>query len=723
MTDQQRFDAIRRVQDELAWYENVTKIQTPHLDELSRQGVYFRNAYTQCAVCGPARASLRTGCTIERTGVQHNDMATTAVKKAVFSSTTDDEYPQNDDEEQTMTDFFHKRIESLRGLDEVLASEGGYRNEYYGKFHLPSNLWEGISFNDYDYREDEFGFHGDTLKVKVKHFLQHHEREGNIPKDVSDTKEANKRFQMELGSHWQVDNWSLRPYRPLAVDARCQAPPNTPLTTENGFKLYQIGQSNVCGEFSLGAEYTTTAMIGDASLRALRRLLEPVTSAGNQTTDMPKTSPPFSLTVSFHNPHPPMIAAPNYLDYYMKRKDTLFVPPSVKDDLTNTDYQHIDFFEAKLRDPALVQEWTAVYYAMIQEIDDWVGRIWATINENGAKENTIIIFTSDHGEMLGAHGMREKNVFFEESSHVPLFVVFPHRIPAGLTINATVSHLDVFSTLLDYAGLSDVDDSDGTSLRKFIEKTSFNSRFDEDVVVGEWDYRRPLPTNPRAGDRPMDDRPAFLVRKGPYKLMMHKDANSTKMDMMYNLDKDPFETNNLLGSNAGKASLEVLGKAEHLRCLLLDWIQRMDNDTGLYTTPEPNFGEGRGDWEEVRQRQFWPALDIWISDTEVVIDQPVLIDGALVRNEYLYFGSRSNLNGALFDTLSVVGKHAMHFRVDSDDKSIIEHRGCQRLKVSVAFPEEVYLRLAEEPLDAQIKIQWAGSADPSTVKLKLSEYY
>ena len=58
------------------------------------------------------------------------------------------------------------------------------------------------------------------------------------------------------------------------------------------------------------------------------------------------------------------------------------------------------------------------------EIDDWVGKILDKLDEHGLAENTLVIFTSDHGEMLGAHGMREKNVFYEESAHIPLIDSF-----------------------------------------------------------------------------------------------------------------------------------------------------------------------------------------------------------------------------------------------------------------------------------------------------------
>jgi arylsulfatase A-like enzyme len=69
------------------------------------------------------------------------------------------------------------------------------------------------------------------------------------------------------------------------------------------------------------------------------------------------------------------------------------------------------FASRMYQDPEKIQEWTALYYALIQEIDDEVGALMETLGDEAS--NTLVIFTSDHGEMLGAHGKREKNDFYE----------------------------------------------------------------------------------------------------------------------------------------------------------------------------------------------------------------------------------------------------------------------------------------------------------------------
>ena len=135
--------------------------------------------------------------------------------------------------------------------------------------------------------------------------------------------------------------------------------------------------------------------------------------------------------------------------------------------------------------------------------------------------------------MLGAHGKREKGNFYEESSCVPLFMTYDGVIEPNTTVDTMVGHLDVFATILDYLGQVKHDNSDGSSLRPSIEQTSYNEHYDEDVVVSEWDFRQQL-VDGKLSSR-IDERPALMIRKGDWKLMTHRLANSEKLDMMYNL--------------------------------------------------------------------------------------------------------------------------------------------------------------------------------------------
>lgn len=106
----------------------------------------------------------------------------------------------------------------------------------------------------------------------------------------------------------------------------------------------------------------------------------------------------------------------------------------------------------------------AAYYAAITAIDDQVGRLLATLKETGADENTIILFTSDHGDMLGNHGMRWKRKPHDESARVPGIIRWPARVPKGKVVDTLFSHIDMAPTLLALAGQKVPGDMQGEDL-------------------------------------------------------------------------------------------------------------------------------------------------------------------------------------------------------------------------------------------------------------------
>jgi arylsulfatase A-like enzyme len=202
------------------------------------------------------------------------------------------------------------------------------------------------------------------------------------------------------------------------------------------------------------------------------------------------------------------------------------------------------------------------YYGLVKELDDWVGKILATLEENGLSDNTLVIFVSDHGEMLGAHGLREKNIFYEESAHIPLLMRFPGRIAPGTTVDGYVSLVDLFPTILDYLDV-EAHESDGKSLRGLIEGKDKNHG---KYVVTEWNYRG-------------DVAPNYMVVKDGWKLMIPYSKESTVINALYDLNTDPNEMHNLIGKNPDRAKYE--SQAEELRECLLEWLEK--NNSEHYT--------------------------------------------------------------------------------------------------------------------------------------------
>jgi arylsulfatase A-like enzyme len=679
MTDQQRYDAIRRVQDELLTYDAKLKIRTPNLDRLSREGAYVRTAYTQSPVCGPARTTLRTGCTIERTGVQTN--------------------PLDDSVNGLNPKLFQNKINQLEGLDQILVEDHGYVSEYYGKWHLPSRLYDrrdgssrAVESNDYDYYTGAFSFKDANGQDMLRRYLDYFHERGDISKTFADGQ--------------QKDSYSEYPYTPISIDSRYGLPTNTPLSESNKFEASEDSQM---GNFTLGKHYSASFFNHDVALRALNRL-------ASQNT-------PFLLTVSYHHPHPPFMASFEYLSYYWDRREDLFESPTMGDGIDKTtsyvspgDQKALE--DAGYCDVEKVKELTAVYYALVEEIDTLVGIMLERLDKLGIANNTLVVFTSDHGEMLGAHCQRGKNNFYEDSVRVPLFIKLPGVIPAGTVVDEPTSLINVFGTILDYAGAGVSDNGDGLSLRPYIEGTLYNSLYDETAAVSEWDFREPIDSITLT--RSLDDRPNFMIRHGNFKLLIYKKAASTNPDVLFNLADDPFEINNLINGDGLSPTDASVGKAEHLRYLLLDWMHRVQEtaNSDFYSEPIYNANEGQGDINEILLRQSWRASDMWVGDQYLIFRKVALVDSSYTRNEWLYIGRRTS--GSLLCSFQLLGVDASLFHLNTDAATVPAFDAF-RLKVTLAFDVSVeapgsvaaYIRIscdASDALSVPLYIDWDYSS-------------
>jgi arylsulfatase A-like enzyme len=166
-------------------------------------------------------------------------------------------------------------------------------------------------------------------------------------------------------------------------------------------------------------------------------------------------------------------------------------------------------------------------------------------------DNTLVIFTSDHGEMLGDHGMHSKVIFYEGSVHVPLLMRFPGRIKPGIVVNEPVSTMDVAPTILDYLGLK-APKTDGISLRPFVE----GKPVEHDVV--SYSLGR--------------NEPNYMILIGNMKLMMAKDDKGRGQDAMYDLKDDPLELRNLIVSP--KAPEKNREQAKRMKARLVQWLEK-----------------------------------------------------------------------------------------------------------------------------------------------------
>jgi arylsulfatase A-like enzyme len=154
-------------------------------------------------------------------------------------------------------------------------------------------------------------------------------------------------------------------------------------------------------------------------------------------------SQPFALMVSMNPPHMPYDLVPaKYLEVYEGKttKDLLVRP--------NVDYES----DSKMAE--LARKHTKNYFAMVTGVDEQFGRIVEALEEEGLSEDTIVLFTSDHGNCLGTHGQVSKNNHYEESMRVPFIIRWAGKIPARRD-DLLISTPDLFPTLLDLMGFAD----------------------------------------------------------------------------------------------------------------------------------------------------------------------------------------------------------------------------------------------------------------------------
>ena len=480
MTDQQRYDALSIAGNRV--------LKTPNLDRLAKQGAIFKNAYTPCPVCAPARSSILTGTTVENNGMKTNERAYGYRQEGLMEMPT---------------------------FDEILAGKG-YHCEYYGKWHTQSshaNVYKNPQKSSKN-GKSIFGPGGQSF----------------IYDDYLNEKSPNR--ALKTGELY--DDFTHRPYKPNPLDKFYGQ-----VYADVKQQKQKSIQPDENGELLVDKEFSLTAFQAKQTLEALERLKDST----------------FSITCSFHFPHAPMLPTKPYSKRYPARK--MVAPLSIGDKMENSPYEKANgrLEHPEYANPENIKYMISSYYGLVSELDDWVGKILNKLDELGLAGNTLVIFTSDHGEMLGAHGLREKNVFYEESAHIPLILRFPGAIEKSRVVNGYISTVDLFATILDYLKIGTYQ-SDGTSLRGLIEGTD---QVHGKYVVAEWDYRGDIESN-------------YMVVKDGWKLIIPYSENSKVLNALYNLGNDPGEMNNLIGKNPDRTNFAE--KAEELRKYLLEWLKK-----------------------------------------------------------------------------------------------------------------------------------------------------
>ncbi len=275
---------------------------------------------------------------------------------------------------------------------------------------------------------------------------------------------------------------------------------------------------------------------------------------------------PFFLWVNFFDPHHPFVAPREYLDKFdparlpapIARADWKSPKPPAFDAAYAQSYAgHARGF--KEHSEAEIRDIVAAYYAMVNFIDDEVARILAVLDEQGLRENTLVVFASDHGEMLGDHGVLLKGPLLSEGAvRVPLILRWPGVVPEGERRGELVQLLDLCTTFTAAAGLERMPTDQGMDLLPL-------ARAEPGSAGRGWalcEYRNSVYANDYVP-------PAFctMLRTGTHKLVVYHGEPASgiaRTGELYDLAADPQELHNLW-DDPGCAALRT-----QLQELLLD---------------------------------------------------------------------------------------------------------------------------------------------------------
>jgi arylsulfatase A-like enzyme len=368
-------------------------------------------------------------------------------------------------------------------VDEVLAN-AGYHVEYHGKWHV------GDCHRDC-YRGDREVF---GHKIGVYHdYLA-------------------ARYEPPTGEEYAIERYTKWPYNRWPVDHIVDAAAS---------KIYNIYNKNHFGVMEVRDDDTLTAFTVRKTIDFLRS----------------RPPEPFAVTCSILHPHLPYTPNQTYADMYdpaempaPKNIYSYYYPP-----LTLQPGKKPPIPELLPEGKEGLGQCQALYYALVKEIDDWFGRIMSELEQGGYREDTLVIFTSDHGHLLGSHNMLEKFQFFEESIRIPLIMSYPAGMPAGARPIAPATGADIAPTILDYCDIDQLPQFHGHSLRYAAETpATTGSRSDPWAFAETQNYS--------------------CFRSHQWKVVYDPEK---KPEMVFNLEEDPGEFINLIEGSPDARALRI----------------------------------------------------------------------------------------------------------------------------------------------------------------------
>jgi choline-sulfatase len=369
-------------------YRGHPYVQTPHIDQLARDGAHFTRAYCTNPICTPSRMSMITGQYSHRIGVPNNGFP---LDRAIMT------WP--------------------RRLDQA-----GVETTMLGKLDLCG-----------EYQDAGFTNHKIIRRRPVHPAMS-----------------AEPPFHLQAPFKERMPD-AFRSWRPVNRALRHAGPRTSQILCREKFITNEVDGEN---DDFIG-NYDHDIIVTDWAVNYLRE--KGSIARTNQS------SQPWALYVGLILPHEPFTIPAEYFDRYYP--DNLALPVDAR--FPNPDLHPALQFLQQAHGTGTPTEddlrrTIAAYYGMVTCVDDQVGRIMEELDNQGLAENTVVIYTSDHGESLGDHGLFFKKCSYEGSVGIPVVMRGP-GIPSGARIDVPVDLTDLYPTMLDCAGINNEPELPGSS--------------------------------------------------------------------------------------------------------------------------------------------------------------------------------------------------------------------------------------------------------------------
>jgi choline-sulfatase len=245
---------------------------------------------------------------------------------------------------------------------------------------------------------------------------------------------------------------------------------------------------------------------------------------------------PFFLFLGYLAPHFPLTVPERFWRNYRDKIPMPEIPAGFIDRMP-LNYKHLRRGFGLVNVPAdTVKRGRELYYGLTEWVDDQIGTVLAALRKSAFADNTVIVYTCDHGENMGEHSLWWKNCLYEQAAHIPMVVSWPQRWKGGQRRTGACSNLDLVQTIAEIGGSRMPQDCDGASMTRWLDDPKAQWK---DMAVSQY-YAHNIASG------------YAMIRRGDWKYTYHTapDKDHKPERELYNLKQDPQEFRNMAADAA-----------------------------------------------------------------------------------------------------------------------------------------------------------------------------